>query len=822
MMAQDNANRDIMLSPGSYLYLMNIGQGGTTMVHIGPTVVNQTPQDQAVKYDSTNNKFVKCTLEEAVQYSPRVKDGDYLILENPAADGSFPTSQKQQTVPLDIGRKEIIAGPWSKALWPGQTATVVQGHRLRSKDYLVVVVYNEEAAAANWTSSLVSSEEEAGLPRPKSFAVGTRIVIKGTEVSFFIPCTGVEVVKDERGNYVREAVTLEQMQYCILLGENGKKEYPKGPDVIFPSPTQTFEKNAEGQIKFKPLELNALSGIYVKVTADFGDIDFENPGDNIREYIEGEELFITGETLSIYYPREQLSIIKYGEQEKHHATVIPKGEARYVMHRESGIITKIEGPLAYLPDPRHEVFVKRVLSSTQCSLWYPSNAEALAYNAEQEVEQKTSGNILLAANYLAPVGPTQSNTITRGTSYTPPRQITLDTKYEGAPKIDVWPGYAVLVVGAAGSRRVVKGPQTVLLEYDEVLGHMELSTGKPKSTDNLLKTVYLNTDNNQVTDYIPFESSDHVKGTVKLSLRVNFEGESDEERLKWFSVANYVKLLCDHVRSIIAGMGKRHPIAEIKNNYINLIRDAILGPKAEGPRPGLPFGNGMRVIEVEVLKLELLSPAIEQLLDKAQLDVVTSNIDLESAKRNLQITLEKETIAREIEDIKQETQQLAYSAKQQTLEQNILAEKDTYSARIQLKSVESQLSLAVLNGKLEELKRNLDLKQLEFDMTMAQRRVEEEFVSQHNIAEQDLELQLLKAETQAAISRMEAVQGPLTELMTALTREDLAAKFAEASNMERVLTGSDNVDAILAASPLLRKFMEKGGEVAKLIAGNNE
>ena len=40
------------------------------------------------------------------------------------------------------------------------------------------------------------------------------------------------------------------------------------------------------------------------------------------------------------------------------------------------------------------------------------------------------------------------------------------------------------------------GPQTVLLDYDQDLERLELSTGCPKTTDGTLKTVYLRHENN--------------------------------------------------------------------------------------------------------------------------------------------------------------------------------------------------------------------------------------------------------------------------------------------------------------------------------------
>ena len=93
------------------------------------------------------------------------------------------------------------------------------------------------------------------------------------------------VIVGEGGEYVREAVTLERLEYCILLDENGNKRYIQGPSVVFPGPTETFV-GRQGSRKFKAIELNETSGIYVKVIAPY-----EEGG---KSYKVGEELFLTG------------------------------------------------------------------------------------------------------------------------------------------------------------------------------------------------------------------------------------------------------------------------------------------------------------------------------------------------------------------------------------------------------------------------------------------------------------------------------------------------------------------------------------------------
>src|SRR5262249_45034191 len=151
---------------------------------------------------------------------------------------------------------------------------VLQGHHLRSNQYLVVRVYDEEAAKANYQNAVIKPQtvgddgKGAAAPegssedvlKPEDLTMGKLLVIKGTLIAFYIPPTGIEVVRDG-DSYVRTAVTLERLEYCILLDEDGNKRFIRGPAVVFPRPTETFvERN--GMRKFRAIELNENSGIY--------------------------------------------------------------------------------------------------------------------------------------------------------------------------------------------------------------------------------------------------------------------------------------------------------------------------------------------------------------------------------------------------------------------------------------------------------------------------------------------------------------------------------------------------------------------------------
>lgn len=121
--------------------------------------------------------------------------------------------------------------------------SVVAGHHLRSNQYLVVRVYDEKAARENWNNAVIKTQSVDSVSEfdTSKLTLGKLFIIKGTDVSFYIPPTGIEVVKEKVSkSYIREAVTLERLEYCILLDEDGNKRYVRGPAVVFPEPTETF------------------------------------------------------------------------------------------------------------------------------------------------------------------------------------------------------------------------------------------------------------------------------------------------------------------------------------------------------------------------------------------------------------------------------------------------------------------------------------------------------------------------------------------------------------------------------------------------------
>ena len=638
--------KDLVLSINEYAYVLDETKGHV-VCWVGPSKTSLSNSDKLVRFNTYSKSFERCSYDSAINLFATAPENWYIILKNPV-DGNKHPKPGANNLPEDVhvGRKVNVRGPVSFALYPGQMAKVVRGHALRSNQYLLARVYEAESASQSQGEML--DAEGKKIETKNTYVNGQILVIKGTEVSFYIPPTGIEVIpidNDDSKGYVREAVTLERLEYCILKDEDGNKRYVHGPKVVFPKPTETFVTSPKGGYIFRAIELSKISGIYVKVIAEYTD-------DKNVVHPVGEELFITGNDQMIYYPRPEHAIISYDNKLLHHAIAIPEGEGRYIMDRMSGEIKTIKGPAMYLPDPRTEVVVKRKLTQSQCELWFPGNRAVMEYNVglnEKYVEKSMSQlnlDSLTAYSCSNSTSSTLANleanaNISRGTSYTKPRTITLDNKLDGVVSIDVWTGYAINVISKDGTREVICGPQTVLLDYDQTLESLELSTGNPKTTDRLIKTAYLRHENNKVSDTIRVETKDFVKAAIRVSYCVDF----DEKYMdKWFAVDNYVKYLCDRVRSLLKREVKNYTISDFYQNYSDIVRNVTLGIKAEndGSERAVHDGhrffseNGMFIHDVEVLGLDVERSIEAMLLDK-QHEMIRKTLELADAEREAEI-----------------------------------------------------------------------------------------------------------------------------------------------------------------------------------------
>ena len=720
-----NRQKDIVLAPNEYTFVLS-KTNGVIKTHTGPMTMTISAQESLVVFDPKSKQFIEVAdIDKAKRLFTSAPEGWYIVLKNPAKDNMHPDSGKANNSPdLEVGKKINIAGPCTFSLFPGQMAKVVQGHRLRSNQYLLARVYDADAAKKNIdTATIVDTEgNEVKDKKATEYFMGQLLVIKGTEVSFYVPPTGIEVIPlgGKGSDYVRDAVTLERLEYAILKDEDGEKRYVHGPAVVFPKPTEVFVETPKGGNIFRALELSPISGIYIKVIAAYKD-------DNGVDHPIGEELFITGKEQMIYYPRPEHAMIQYDGKYMHHAIAIPEGEGRYILNRLTGEIKTIIGPQMYLPDPRKEVVVKRKLTAKECGLIYPGNREVLEYNdalneqATQRLVQKglTATDSLTNAincaystvNQEATLAIFEANAnISRGSSYTKPRTITLDTKYEGVVAVNVWTGYAINVVAKSGKREVVVGPTTRLLNYDETLEPIILSTGCPKRTDNTITTAYLRIENNKVSDYIRVQTKDYVDIDIKVSYCVNF---LEEYKDKWFCVENYVKYMTDRMRSMLKREVKKYDVHEFYANSTDIVRSVVLG-KASGNGKGedkkkydgrLFKENGMLVYDVEVLKIDVDSD-IAEMLEAHQREMIEKAMLLNDAEAKIKLV---EAIA----EADQKEAEVAKAKRLHSIETKNIIETEEFAKAQALEAkkraaaqakAEAELALQGILNKIEEEK----------------------------------------------------------------------------------------------------------------------
>lgn len=798
--------RDLVLSPNEYAFVLDKTKGLISCV-VGSYKMSLSNSDSLVVFNERTKKFEETGFTEAITTFVTAPENWYIVLKNPAIDNRHPTAGTSNALPdLQIGKKINIQGNTSFALYPGQMAKVIQGHRLHRNQYLLARVYDADVLG---TTEILDGNEEPTGEVTNKYVTGQLLIIKGTEVSFYIPPTGIEVVPigGKGNNYIRDAVTLEKLEYCILKNEEGEKKYIHGSAVVFPEPDEEFVRNDEGGYKFKAIELSDISGIYVKVVSDYEE--------NGIKHKAGEELFITGKDQMIYYPRPEHAIISYEGKILHHAIAIPAGEGRYVLERNTGEIKTIKGSAMYLVNPIKEVVVKRKLTKKQCHLWYPGNQEVLRYNCPEEIVTAYSNSENLkgmsfstvttaSMDALAPLDngfygqnniETDNSGFARGNTYSKPRTITIDNKFEGAVAIDIWAGFAINVVSKSGDRKVIIGPQTYLLEYDETLEAMALSTGKPKTTDHLLETVYLRVDNNKISDIIQATTEDFVSVSIKVSYSVDF---LEQYKDKWFSVENYVKYLCDRIRSLVKREVKNYTIQEFYNNASDIVRNVILDIQEDtltedtgvANTPGRLFTeNGMFIHDVDILSIKADSE-VQELIDENQMETIEKTLKLTAAEITLEVDKKRAETEQAEKELYYETQ-----TKEADLKNKLELKKLEYEEAENRAKEEAALTAAKAK---EELQSVLDaIKKAEIERSRADYDLEEYHTKQMN----DLLSTKQTAYAKVIKTIMESISPDLIASMNASANAELMEVVTKSMSPYAIANGESVSDV---ANRLLR------------------
>lgn len=681
----DTIQKDLVLSINEYAYVLDQTKGYVTCL-VGPIKMSLSQSDMLVKFDEKSKSFTPCHFNDAKYLFKTAPEGWYIALKNPTKENSHPALGTANVMPSDlqIGRKINVTGPCSFALYPGQMAKIIRGHALRSNQYLLARVY-EPDSANNSRGKVLNTDGKEIETKDNTYVNGQLLVIKGTEVSFYIPPTGIEVIPKEDGSgYVRDAVTLERLEYCILKDEDGNKRYVHGPKVVFPKPTETFVTSNKGGVIFRAVELSPISGIYIKVIAEYTD-------EKKKLHPVGEEMFITGNDQMIYYPRPEHAVISYDGKLMHHAIAIPEGEGRYIMNRLTGEIKTVRGPAMYLPDPRTEVVVKRKLTVKECNLMYPDNEEVVYYNSilnEKTVKKSFSKkNVCSIDNVTSTLPNFETNaSISRGTSYTKPRTITLDNKYDGVVTINVWPGYAVSIISKNGSRRIAVGPTTILLDYDETL--------EPIKVDGV-ETAYFKYSDIDIEDKISIETSELVSGEVNISYNINFLIDGIDN---WFKEEDPIRYIKNKMRFLIRKEFKKNDLSFISRNYTSIVDTATQCP--------YPFESIGAVVEYcEPQDICIQNDAAEIIREKRN-TILATTIELNTVKEEAMLREQIANYQKRMAEIQADLQSKKHEVDKLAQDQKIALKAAANRANEENRYAEenAKLELAKINQEIEDIR----------------------------------------------------------------------------------------------------------------------
>jgi major vault protein len=425
----------------------------------------------------------------------------------------------------------------------------------------------------------------------------------------------------------------------------------------------------------------------------------------------------------------------------------------YVRDLATGEVRLVRGKQSYLVDPRKEVQITRNVPPDDWNLW-------VAFN---EPHKATS------------------------TTMTTPWALSI-----------IVPNNMAVMVTMAQSRKVVEGPCVTLLGYEESLCSMSLSTGTPKSDANPLRTCFLRTVGNRVSDVITVETSDFVKISIHVSYSVTFMPEHKE---KWFNHENYIQVMIDHLRSIIRGRCRALSLSAIWPQIHMTVRDTILGERKEqGGRPGRVFAeNGTIVTEVEVLSATIEAREVAELMQRVQTQSVTLQIGdrqaqeaLASAKLRAEIDAQSQLLAaearqrearlkeltrkleherqlaesRDAEVIARERQTLADTREAETLKAQLAREAEAKTAELQHLSDDAKARAAA----------NRTLAAVDLETLVAQR------------AE---EIKMIAAHSSATVAERQAIQKGLIEAMTALGDKLMLGEVANNMNLVSLFKGKD-------------------------------
>jgi hypothetical protein len=704
MVIMAEGKKELVLVNNEYAWVKDLS-GGQIYVYLGP---HKEPLsvDSEIVIQGSDREFrpIGGNLLKGVTFTVAL-ESQYVILHNPEVAGQRAmTKGKNDALQLQTGKSIIRRGPCEFPLWPGQQANVINGHRLTSDQFLRIRV---EGEVAEWDVKALQEllKEDWLIPKPvmkapnqeldldpdfttlgehtqphkptpaksdpepveiklPELTIGSEWIVRGSKTKFFIPPTGVkvllaidEVTKSEDDPYVMNGVPLDADEYVVLKNRSGRISYVLGSTTVIPCEDQVFVTDRSGvNPVFKAQSIDENSGVLLRTLVPMTRSTIqERMGYDVRiqftpvAYFEDDDIYedkeedpkdlnlppgtqlVVWREKRLVFPADGIQIIR-----KFEATHILAGTARYVKNSLTGRTRIVQGECLYLADPRCEEFTSRQLSKDLIGLWFPGTSVE-SYNPD------------LVPCITVPQG-TAAMILKRGTG--------------------------------SSTRKTVVGYTTYFLEWDETLCEMKLSTsrgGEAKTYQNAIRVCYLWMKSNRINDVLTDgRTREDCEFEVQYTLTVDFE---EAHKDSWFNVDDYVFLVCEEVRSRLRGGLLATPISELSTNYVEIIRDIVLGTKPSVSlskseenaltkladyltphRPGIEFPRfGARLVDININAFSIQDPKLQAQLRTLQMAGINESVQtrsaqiaLEGARTRADIERERSTLLTKVNEFNQD------------------------------------------------------------------------------------------------------------------------------------------------------------------------
>lgn len=430
---------------------------------------------------------------------------------------------------------------------------------------------------------------------------------------------------------IQNAVVLGATEFCVLIDEEGKGRTKEGPGRVFPGPYDTIRTKDSRNGVYDSYHIRPDRGILLRIVANGVTIKdvlellpkgvSAESFNSEKTFQKGDEIFIGGVDAYVV-PHSIFEVIDPVSREPHigndhdnvyvKAIAVDQKSGVYVSAVETGNIALEKGETNLLLDPRKYTHVKRRVPGTIWNLLI----------GHSEPHKKVHEGEIIETPWALSV---------------------------------VIPNNEALLITSKDGRRVVKGPRTELLGYEETGEVLTLSTGSRKSNDHQLKTCFLRVEGNRVSDQVDLVTSDKIRITVSMQYGVRFVAKDDEEAQRWFNTPDYIQLLVTRTRSLLRANAQLKTLMELDQDMAGFIRDTTLGIKGneDEHRKGWFFPeNNMLIEEVDVLDYRIEDSEIAMTLQGNRRTMTTRLIEDASLQAKLKSDELREDIAKKTDALK--------------------------------------------------------------------------------------------------------------------------------------------------------------------------